>query len=372
MRWNGLRVGLVGPLPPPAGGMANQTRQLAELLSSEGARVSLVQVNAPYHPRWVGRLAGIRALFRLLPYLVRLWRCAGDVQLFHVMANSGWSWHLFAAPAIWVARIRRVPVVVNYRGGEAAAFLERSASAVRRTLGASTLLAVPSGFLREVFARHDIVSEVLPNVVDLSRFRVADRKRHDAPHAVVTRNLEAVYDIPTALHAFAHVRAAFPKARLSIAGEGPERESLSALAVSLGIAESVRFTGRLDRDQVAALYRDADVMLNPSRADNMPNSVLEALACGLPVVSTRVGGVPYIVRDGVSALLVDAGDHVAMGGTVLRVLRDEALAARLAAAGRADVQQYTWSRVRTRLGELYERMLQAGDSRATATGRLLR
>lgn len=372
MRWNGLRVGLVGPLPPPAGGMANQTRQLAELLSSEGARVSLVQVNAPYRPRWVERLTGMRAVFRLLPYLIRLWRCAGDVQLFHVMANSGWSWHLFAAPAIRIARLRGVPVLVNYRGGEAAAFLERSASSVRRTLGGSSLLAVPSGFLREVFARHDIASEVLPNVVDLSRFRFADRKRRDAPHAVVTRNLEAVYDIATALQAFVHVRNAFPEARLSIAGEGPERESLSALAASLGIAESVRFTGRLDRDQVAALYRDADVMLNPSRADNMPNSVLEALACGLPVVSTRVGGVPHIVRDGVSALLVAAGDHEAMAEALLRVLRDEALAARLAAAGRAEVQQYTWSRVRTRLGELYEHMLQPGDSRATAPGRLLR
>jgi hypothetical protein len=88
MNWQGLRVGLVGPLPPPAGGMANQTRQLAELLGAEGAEVTLVQTNAPYRPSWVGRLTGIRALFRLVPYVVRLWQCAGRVQLFHVMANS--------------------------------------------------------------------------------------------------------------------------------------------------------------------------------------------------------------------------------------------------------------------------------------------
>jgi glycosyltransferase involved in cell wall biosynthesis len=85
-------------------------------------------------------------------------------------------------------------------------------------------------------------------------------------------------------------------------------QSLQALAASLGIADAVCFVGRLDRDQVAALYSEADVILNPSRVDNMPNSVLEAMACGLPVVSTRAGGVPHIVRDGVSALLVDAGD----------------------------------------------------------------
>ena len=78
--------------------MANQTRQLGELLRGEGIVVELVQVNAPYRPHWIAGFRGIRAISRLLPYLARLWHEAGRVQLFHVMANSGWSWHLFAAP----------------------------------------------------------------------------------------------------------------------------------------------------------------------------------------------------------------------------------------------------------------------------------
>ena len=100
MNAKGLRIGLVGPLPPPSGGMANQTRQLARLLEQERVEVEIVQVNAPYRPHWVGSLRGVRALFRLAPFLVRLWHAAGRVQLFHVMANSGWAWHLCAAPAI--------------------------------------------------------------------------------------------------------------------------------------------------------------------------------------------------------------------------------------------------------------------------------
>ena len=133
MNLNGLKIALVGPLPPPEGGMANQTRQLGELLVKEGAQVTLVRVNAPYRPRWIGRLRGVRAFFRLVPYVFDLWRAAGRVDLFHVMANSGWSWHLFAAPAVWVARLRGVPCVVNYRGGEADSFLDRSASSVLRS-----------------------------------------------------------------------------------------------------------------------------------------------------------------------------------------------------------------------------------------------
>ena len=142
------RIGLVGPLPPPSGGMANQTRQLARLLGEEGLDVELVQVNAPYRPPWVEPLRGVRAFFRLAPYLVRLWRAAGRVRLFHVMANSGWAWHLFAAPAVWIARLRGVPVVINYRGGGAEEFFERSLFWVRPTMRLADRVIVPSGFLK--------------------------------------------------------------------------------------------------------------------------------------------------------------------------------------------------------------------------------
>jgi hypothetical protein len=112
---SGLRLALVGPLPPPSGGMANQTRQLGELLAAEGVAVTIVQVNAPYPGKVVERVPVLRALVRLLPYVVRLFRAIGTADIVHVMANSGWSWHLFAAPAIIVARWRGVPSVVTRR-----------------------------------------------------------------------------------------------------------------------------------------------------------------------------------------------------------------------------------------------------------------
>ncbi|GAB4178150.1 MAG: hypothetical protein OHK0026_16210 [Rhodocyclaceae bacterium] len=363
--FDGLRMGLVGPLPPPEGGMANQTRQLAALLEAEGARVELVRTNAPYRPQWAGRLKGIRALARLLPYLFALWRCAGRVRLFHVMANSGWSWHLYALPAILVGRARGVPVLVNYRGGEAARFLERSAWLVRPCMRAASALAVPSGFLREVFAGHGMQSAILPNVVDLARFRYRERPSTHSPRLVVARNLEPLYDIGTALRAFARVRAKIPGARLAVAGAGPEAESLRALAASLAVAEAVEFTGRLDPVAMARLYEDCDLMLNPALADNMPNSVLEALACGLPVVSTRVGGVPWLVEDGVTALLVPPADADAMARAALRLLAEPALARRIVQAGRREVARYEWASVRERLAALYRGVLMSCEAGVT-------
>ena len=343
-----LRLLLVGPLPPPAGGMANQTRQLQRLLAAEGVAVTLVQTNAPYRPAWTGRIPVLRAFARLPPYLARLWRAVADADVVHVMANSGWAWHLFAMPAIRIARARRRPVIVNYRGGLAAEFLATSARRVRATL-AGTRLVVPSGYLQQVFATHGVPSEVIPNVVDVERFRPADPPRPHAPaapHIVIARNLEPIYGIDAGLRALARAAGRLPGLRASIAGSGPARDGLAALATELGLGDRVRFTGRLDVPQMAELYRSADVVLNPSRADNAPNSILEALACGVPVVSTDVGGIPHLVTHGREAWLVppDAPDALAEG--IVRVLEDPGLRAGLVAHGLELARACAWPRVR--------------------------
>ena len=358
---NGLRIGLIGPLPPPAGGMANQTRQLAELLGGRQAQVQLVQTNAPYRPAWVGQVPLARAVFRLLPYLLQLWRASGSSDVLHIMANSGWSWHLFAAPAIWVARLRHTPVVVNYRGGEAQGFLARNRRLVGWSLKQSARIIVPSGFLKAVFASQGLAADVVPNIIDLARFHPADMpsgasagESAAGPHVLVARNLEPIYDNATALRAFAQVHQHCPEARMTIAGTGPQEAELRQLAQQLGIAEAVHFSGRLDRDEMAALLRHSSVALNPSLVDNMPNSVLEALASGVPVVSTHVGGVPHIVQDGVTALLVPPRDAAAMAAALLQVITDTALADRLARAGLQEVQRYTWDRVAPQWAAVYD------------------
>jgi len=344
---------------PPAGGMANQTRQLAELLQGEGAKVELVQTNAAYRPTWAGRVPVVRAAFRLLPYLLSLWRAAGRNQLLHVMANSGWSWHLFAAPAIWIGVLRGRPVVVNYRGGEAGQFLERQAGVVGLSLKRAAILLVPSGFLEAVFARHGFAPQILANVVDLTRFHpAADASKSERlPRILVARNLELLYDNATAIRAFAQVKAVYPGATLTIAGTGPEKANLEHLVEQLALGSSVRFAGRLDRDAMALAYRESMVSINPSLADNMPNSVLESLASGVPVVSSNVGGVPFLVKDGVNALLVPPKDENAMAKALLRLLQDPDLYGRLQTAGLEEVQRYTWAKIGPMLARTYRQVV---------------
>lgn len=352
-----LSIGLVGPLPPPSGGMANQTEQLAKLLRQEGVVVELIPVNPPYRPRWTAGIKGLRALIRLIFYIGELWRAAGRVRLLHIMANSGWSWHLFAAPAIWVAKLRGIPAVVNYRGGGAEQFFATAYFWVKPALRRAGAVIVPSGFLQEVFARRGVATLIVRNIIDLQRYTPSDTGPEVTPHVIVTRNLERIYDIATALRAFQKIKQQITGARLTLAGSGPEREELQALAHHLGVADAVNFTGRLDNDAMATLYRSAAVMLNPSLVDNMPISILESWASGVPVVSTRVGGVPYLVEDGNTGLLVSAGDADAMASALMRVLSDRTLAKRLSGAGLAAAQHYTWPHVKQKLLAVYYEQL---------------
>lgn len=351
-----LRICVVGPLAPPSGGMASQCAQLVQLLRAEGLQVDLVQTNAPLRPAWLERIPVLRAMVRILPYTLHLWRACGRADVVHVLANSGWAWHLFAAPAIAIAQWRGVATIVNYHGGNADAFWAQAPGYVLRMLASASLRVMPSAFLLRVSAKYGLQAEVIPNTIDLTRFRPAPSgARGDAPHVVVTRNLEAIYGIDVAIRAFARVRQSCATARMTIAGSGPERERLQALAEDIGLGSAICFAGRIDNAEIAQLYASATCLLNPSTVDNMPISILEAFACGVPVVSTSVGGVPDMLQDGVCGLLVPVGDEAAMADTVLRILRCPTLAENLRQAGLAEAQKYSWPQVRAQWLHAYRR-----------------
>ena len=359
MIFTGLRIALVGPLPPPAGGMANQTAQLAKLLREDGAQVQLLAVNGPVLPPWLARIRYVRAALRLPVHLWRLWRAANTVDLFHIMANSGWSWHLQAAPALWIASLKGKPALLNYRGGEAAIFFARSPRLVAFSLRRASAIAVPSAYLAGVFEQYGHTAHIVPNVVDLQRFTPAAPTASPAaegPRILVARHLESLYDNASAVRAFALVRQRYPAARLVLAGGGPQRAALARLARSLGVLDAVRFAGPVDNAAMPALFQASDIVLNPSLADNMPISVLEALACGVPVVSTNVGGIPALLQDGVTALLVPPGDPAAMAHAIVALLRDPPRAQALVTAGLAHAATFGWPGIAPRLAAHYRRI----------------
>lgn len=140
------------------------------------------------------------------------------------------------------------------------------------------------------------------------------------------------------MHAIRAALAWRDRARLVIAGDGPDRPALERLARNLGLEDRVVFAG-LTRD-VAPFYALADVFVLPSLSEGSPNVLLEAMASGLPIVATDVGGVPEIAADEVNALLVPAEDAAAMGRSVLRLLNDSTLGSQLGRMARQTVTEH--------------------------------
>jgi len=140
---------------------------------------------------------------------------------------------------------------------------------------------------------------------------------------------------------------------LVVAGDGQQREMLHALARELGL-NNVEFVGQVPPGRMASLYEDADVYLNAPLIDNMPNSVVESFAAGLPVVTSRAGGIPYIVRHEENGLLVDCDDHRELAAQALRLLANPDLALRLADGARGEVlAKYNWPAVHDQWRAVY-------------------
>jgi glycosyltransferase involved in cell wall biosynthesis len=341
-----IRVAIVAASLRILGGQAVQAQRLLDGWASDpDVAAWLVPIN-PIPPPPVDRLLRIRFVRTLVtqawywPLLLRELRRADVV---HVFSASYASFLLAPLPAILVARCLGKPVVVNYRSGEAPDHLRRSWLA-RAVLKRVDLNVVPSRFLRDVFAAFGIPARIVPNTIDLSRFAYRER-RPLRPALLSTRNFEPLYNVGCTLRAFASVQRRYPHASLTLVGAGSEEPRLRALAADLQLRQ-VTFTGPVAPADIARHYAEADIYVQTPSIDNMPGSVVEAFGSGLPVVATRVGGVPAILTDGVHGLLAADDDDEAVADCVCRLLEHPEFARALAAAARETCEAYRWPAVR--------------------------
>jgi glycosyltransferase involved in cell wall biosynthesis len=347
-----MHVILVAPTLEILGGQAVQAHALTEALRQDGYEVTFLPVNPafPTGLQWIRRYPYVRTLLNqalYLPSLVRFRRA----DVVHVFSASYWSFLLAPLPAILAAHGLGKRIILHYHSGEAEDHLARWSSLVHPWLRLVDEIVVPSDYLRRVFARHGYRTRVIPNVVDTSRFRYRERIPL-RPHLLSTRNLEPYYQVENTIRAFALLKALFPDAILTIAGSGSQAEELRRLVSLLGI-EGVRFVGAMRPSLLPALYDAADIFVNSSVVDNQPVSVLEALASGLPVVTTGPGDIAAMVRDGDTGLLVSPGDPAAMARAVTGLLDNPDQAILMARRAKHEIGRYAWAAVRNEWAAVY-------------------
>lgn len=351
-RGSRLRIALVAPTLDILGGQAVQARSLVEELTADGHEVILTPINPkfPAGLRSLRRLPYMRTVVNEALFLSSLWR-PGRADVIHVFSASYWSFLLAAMPAIVAGRLRGRRVVLNYHSGEADDHLARWGTLVRPWLRLVDEIVVPSEYLRAIFLRHGYRARVIPNVVDLSRFRYRERRALE-PRLVSTRNLEPYYRVNNTLEAFALMKARYPEAILTLAGSGSDESRLRRLAAALGTG-GIRFVGRVEPTAMSGLLDAADIFVNSSVVDNQPLSILESFAAGLPVVSTGTGDIATLVRDGQTGLLVPPGDPLAVAKAVTTMLEEPERAVGMARQARLEVEKYTWPHVRDLWADAY-------------------
>jgi glycosyltransferase involved in cell wall biosynthesis len=365
-----LRVAFVAPSLGILGGQAVQADRLLRAWRDDpDVEAYLVPVN-PAPPRPFGfatRVKYLRTIVNELTYGPLLVRELRRADVVHVFSASYSSFLLAPLPAILVARALGKPVVLNYRSGEAPDHLHRSAIA-RWAIASVDRNVVPSSFLVDVFRTFGIGATIVPNIVDLERFRYRERDPL-CPRLVSTRNFDALYNVATTIRAFRIVQDRWPDSSLTLVGGGPQESELRALVDRLRL-RGVEFAGRVKPDEIAGFYAASDIYVQSPDIDNMPTSVLEAFASGLPVVATEAGGVPAILTDGRHGLLAPLGDHEAIGRHVLRLLDDPAFARGLARAAFATCHACTWPAVRDRWLDAYRSVASARADGRVRSSRL--
>jgi len=352
-----LRVAIVAPTLEILGGHSVQAQRLLEGWRDDpDVHAWLVPINPrpPAGLRAALRIKYLRTLVTEATYFPQLVRQLARADVVHVFSASYSSFLLAPLPAVLVARALGRPVVLNYHSGEAADHLERSAIA-RTTLARVDCNVVPSRFLAEVFARFGLPATVVPNIVDVDRFAFHER-RPLRPRFLSTRNLGYPYNVACTLRAFGAIQRCRPDASLTVVGSGPEEASLRQLALELRL-NNIRFLGRVPPDAIAEIYADHDIYLQTPDLDNMPLSMMEAFASGLPVVSTEAGGVPAMLQHGRHGLLAAINDHESIAREALHLLDAPDRARELARAAYSTCAAYTWSVAREQWLRVYRRAM---------------
>ena len=353
-----IRVLLVAPSLDIVGGQAVQAaRLMEEFVKMPELEIGFLPINPrlPWPFRPLQQIKFVRTLITEPTYVLMMFWKARQYDIVHTFGAGYWSFILSATPAILSGWLWNKKTILNYRDGQAEDHLNKWPLAVTIMRLVSEIVP-PSGFLVDVFQKFGLKARFIYNIVDTAQYRFRARP-NPKPIFFSNRGMEPLYNVACTIRAFAIVQGKYPGATLRLAHDGPLRPELQRLAFEELKLKNVEFLGLVNQQRMRELYDQSDIYLMSPNIDNMPGSILECFACGLPFVSTGVGGVPYIVDDERTGLLVPANDHRAMAKQALRLIEEENLATRLTDAGKLECRKYTGTAIANDWKNLYRSLV---------------
>jgi glycosyltransferase involved in cell wall biosynthesis len=351
-----LRILVVGPSLDILGGQAVQAaRLIARLREVPSLEVDFLPIN-PRCPGMLRKLQAIkyvRTVVTSVFYVFSLLARVPKYDVLHIFSASYFSFVLAPTPAILIGKLFGRKTLLNYHSGEAEDHLRRWPSAIA-SLRMVDEVVVPSEYLVRVFNQFGLKARAINNLVELDDFTFRERSPLK-PLFLSNRNLEKHYGVDHVLRAFALIQKQLPNAHLTVAGDGSQREALENLARDLGLCNTA-FVGQVKHDAIVEQYEAADIFLNGSEIDNQPLSILEAFACGLPVVTTNAGGIPDMVNDSMNGFVVARADHEALAERALRLLENPNLSQTITHNALAECEKFGWQVLGQQWVESYHKL----------------
>ncbi len=294
-----------------------------------------------------------------------LWRARRQVASLQRDHSYDLCHAFFAFPSgaiAWAAR-GHCPYLVSLRGSDVPGFNPRFAAQYvvlkplfRRIWRQAQAVVANSEGLRQLAARltPELPLQAIPNGIDTEEFFPAPPAELVAPRLLCVSRLVERKGVQHLIEALPAVLQAVPQAQLTIVGEGNLLEPLRRRVVAMGLTEAVEFAGHVPHAELPAYYRRAGLFVLPSYYEGMSNTVLEAMASGLPVVASGEGGREELLSE--NAVMVPFADPSALDATLIELLNDPARRAVMGAASRAIAEDFSWAAVAQRYVEIYRQI----------------
>lgn len=331
-----MRVLLICNYKPGVGGISGQVELLQKYLRSDGHTAEIFSTKA--------------SVLRRLLLPLRLRSVARDHDVLHIHCCSGWGF-LPAVVGVTVGRWLKKRIVLTYHGGGGERFFDKHPKLVRHYLTRTDTNIVLSGFLAKIFDKHQLSYTIIPNIIELddSQFRLRENIR---PHFICTRAHETLYNIPCILRAFQKTLTELPEATLTLVGDGSQHATLIKMVKDMGL-QNVTFTGKVDNNEIYRQLNQADIFLSSPTVDNMPVSVLEAMNTGLLVISSCVGGVPYMIKNNSTGLLFESDNHEELAQKMLWAVANQSVTKSIIQQAHSAVGNYRWENIKEKLYSVY-------------------
>lgn len=243
-------------------------------------------------------------------------------------------------------------IILCIRGGSIPERIEKGASRFQKAMKRADKLVAPSSYFAQYFRQRGFDIRIIENPVDLSSYNFC-KKEKIRPRIVWMRAFTDVYDPLMAVRVAKRLAEKYSNFEMVMAGkDGPLAQETIALANSYGLSPKIIFPGYINLEQKQAYAKDYDIYICTNKIDNTPVSLTEFMQFGLPIVSVNVGGIPYMIEDGVNGLLVNHGDDEAMFNKIALLVENQLLAQSIIENAYAYVQRYDEKNVLQKWKEL--------------------